>query len=288
MKRLSGGRRWFDDLGRDLRHALRGLRRSPGFAAAVVFILVLGIGATTAMFSVVYGVLLRPLPYPDPGAVVRVGRHVGRGGVADLRLSNRSLPPLQENAESFEQLAAYEETSARLNVAGGVALRGARVSPTLFPLFRAAPRLGRLFREEDARIGAARAVLLSHRAWTNRFAADPAVVGTTIDLADEPHLVVGVLDEGFRFPTPDTEFWTPYVAGRQSRGGRAGPEQVADFRGADEAPAPAGASLRRADDTAGVSAGRRSVRFVAERALRTHFAELRAAPPRGHARAERP
>ena len=110
MKRLSGGRRWFDDLGRDLRHALRGLRRSPGFAAAVVFILALGIGATTAMFSVVYGVLLRPLPYPDPGAVVRVGRHVGPGGVADLRLSNRSLPLLQENAESFEQLAAYTGT----------------------------------------------------------------------------------------------------------------------------------------------------------------------------------
>ena len=211
MKRLSGGRCWFDDLGRDLRHALRGLRRSPGFAAAVVFILALGIGATTAMFSVVYGVLLRPLPYPDPGAVVRVGRHVGPGGVADLRLSNRSLPLLQENAESFEQLAAYVETSARLNVAGGVALRGARVSPALFPLFRAAPGLGRLFREEDARAGAARAVLLSHRAWTNRFAAEPAVVGTTIDLAGEPHLVVGVLDESFRFPTPDTEFWTPYV-----------------------------------------------------------------------------
>ena len=74
MKRLSGGWRWFDDLGRDLRHALRGLRRSPGFAVAVILILALGIGAATAMFSIVYGVLLRPLPYPDPGAIVRVGR----------------------------------------------------------------------------------------------------------------------------------------------------------------------------------------------------------------------
>ena len=211
MKRLSGGWRWFDDLGRDLRHALRGLRRSPGFAAAVVLILALGIGAATAMFSIVYGVLLRPLPYPDPGAIVRVGELAGPEGVSDLRLSNRSMPLLQENAESFEQLAAYEATSAALGGAGGGALRGARVSPALFPLFRAAPRLGRLFREEDARTGAEPAVLLSHRAWTNRFAADPAVVGTTIDLAGEPHLVVGVLGEGFDFPTPDTEFWTPYV-----------------------------------------------------------------------------
>ena len=211
MKRLSGGWRWFDDLGRDLRHALRGLRRSPGFAAAVVLILALGIGAATAMFSIVYGVLLRPLPYPDPGAIVRVGELAGPEGVSDLRLSNRSMPLLQENAESFEQLAAYEATSAALGGAGGASLRGARVSPSLFPLFRAAPRLGRLFREEDARTGAEQAVLLSHRAWTNRFAADPTVVGTTIDLAGEPHLVVGVLGEGFDFPTPDTEFWTPYV-----------------------------------------------------------------------------
>ena len=211
MKRSSRSRRWFDDLGRDLRHAVRGSSRNPGFAAAVSLILALGIGATTAMFSIVYGVLLRPLPYPDAGAIVRVGEFASPGGVPDLRLSNRSMPLLQENAESFEQLAAYEETSAKLDGAGGAALRGARVSPSLFPLFRAAPRLGRLFREEDARTGAARVVLLSHRAWTNRFASDPAVVGAAIDVAGEPHLVVGVLGEGFHFPAPDTGFWTPYV-----------------------------------------------------------------------------
>ena len=131
---------WLDDLGRDLRHAARGLRRSPGFAATVSLILALGIGANTAMFSIVYGVLLRPLPYPDAGAIVRIGDSVGPGSVSDMRLSNRSMPLLQENAESFEQLAAYQEVSAEWN---GVTLRGASVSPSLFPLFRAPPHLGR-------------------------------------------------------------------------------------------------------------------------------------------------
>ena len=202
------GWRWLDDLGRDLRHVVRGLRRSPGFAATVALILALGIGTNTAMFSIVYGVLLRPLPYPDAQAIVRIGESAGPTGVSDMRLSNRSMPLLQEHAESFEQLAAYQEVSAEWN---GITLRGARVSPSLFPLFRAQPHLGRLFLEEEARTGAERVVLLGHGAWTNRFASDPAVVGTTIDVGGDPHLVVGVLAAGFHFPNPDSEFWMPYV-----------------------------------------------------------------------------
>ena len=203
--------RWLDDLRRDLRHALRGLRRSPGFAATVALILALGIGANTAMFSIVHGVLLRPLPYPDAGAIVRIGDSFGPRSLSAMLLSNRSMPLLQELAESFEQLAAYEEISAEWDGSAGVGLRGARVSPSLFPLLRAAPHLGRLFLEDEARTGAERVVLLSHDAWTNRFAADSAIVGSTIDLDGDPHLVVGVLAEGFHFPAPDSEFWTPYV-----------------------------------------------------------------------------
>ena len=205
------GWRWLDDLGRDLRHALRGLRRSPGFSATVALILALGIGANTAMFSIVHGVLLRPLPYPDASAVVRIGDSFGPRSLSAMLLSNRSMPLLQELAESFEQLAAYEEISAEWDGSAGVSLRGARVSPSLFPLLRAAPQLGRLFLVEEARTGAERVVLLSHDAWTNRFAADSAIVGATIDLDRDPHLVVGVLAEGFHFPAPDSEFWTPYV-----------------------------------------------------------------------------
>ena len=202
------GWRWLGDLARDLRHAGRSLRRSPGLATTVTLILALGIGANTAVFSIVYGVLLRPLPYPDPAAIVRIGDSLAVPGVSDMYLSDRSMPLLQENAVSFEQLAAYQEGSAEWN---GATLSGTWVSPSLFALFRVSPHLGRLFLEEDARSGAERVVLLSYGAWTNRFASNPAVVGSTVDFNGNPHLVVGVLADGFHFPTPNTDFWMPYV-----------------------------------------------------------------------------
>ena len=205
------GWRWLDDLGRDVRHAFRSLGRSPGFSATVVLVVALGIGANTAMFGIVYGILLRPLPYPDAGAIVRIGESFGSVGVSDMWLSNRSMPLLEENAESFEQLAAYQEHSVESASLDGATLSGARVSPALFPLLRATPHLGRLFTEEEAREGADRVVLLSHGVWTRRFASDPDMVGTLVDLEGDPHTVVGVLAEDFHFPNPDSEFWTPYV-----------------------------------------------------------------------------
>ena len=94
-ERSPGAWSWLDDLRRDVRHALRGLRRNPGFAVTVALILALGIGANTAMFSIVYGVLLRPLPYPDAGALVRVGDSFGPRSLSAMLLSNRSMPLLQ-------------------------------------------------------------------------------------------------------------------------------------------------------------------------------------------------
>ena len=205
------GWRWLDDLARDLRHAARGLRRNPGFTATVVIVLALGIGANTAMFSIVYGMLIRPLPYPDAARIVRVGESFGSTGVSDMWLSNRSMPLLDENAESFEQLAGYLERSIESASLDGATLSGARVSPSLFPLLRATPHLGRLFTVDEARDGADRVVLLSHGAWTRRFGSDADILGTLVDLDGDPHTVVGVLAEGFDFPNPDNEFWTPLV-----------------------------------------------------------------------------
>ena len=200
---------WLDDFGRDLRHAIRGLSRNAGFTATVALILALGIGANTAMFSIVYSILLRPLPYADADGIVSIGESFGvMGSLSGMFLSNRSMDLLQENADSFEQLAAYQEVRGERD---GVTLRGARVSPALFPLLRARPHLGRLLLDDEARIGAPRVALLSHRAWTNHFAADPDIVGTSVDLGSNEHLVVGVLAEGLHFPVPDTEFWLPYV-----------------------------------------------------------------------------
>ena len=204
------GWRWLDDLGRDTRHAVRALGRSPGFAATVVLVLALGIGANVAMFSVVYGMLIRPLPYPDAGAIVRITESLGPR--ASSSIINASLEAIVEEAESFDQIAAYgSSTFEWAGPEGAVTLRAARVSPAMFPLLRGRPHLGRLFTEDEARAGADRVVLLSHAAWTRRFGSDPDIVGSVLDLDGVPHTVVGVLAEGFFFPSPDEELWTPFV-----------------------------------------------------------------------------
>ncbi len=197
-----------DTLLRDVVSAARRLAAQRGFTLAVLLALALGIGANTAMFSVVHALLLRPLPYPDPERIVRVGESMSaRRGM----LTNRSMPLLQD-AEAFEHLAAYREISQQwAGPDGSVTLRGAAVSPALFPLLRATPRLGRLFTEAEAREGADGVVLLSQRAWTNHFASDPDIVGAVVALDGDPHTVVGVLPEGFHFPQPDSELWTPFV-----------------------------------------------------------------------------
>ena len=178
--------RWLDDLGRDVRHAVRGLRRNPGFTATVVVVLAVGIGVTTATFGIVYGVLLRPLPYPDPDAIVHVGEvREGQSG-SSLFLTNTMLPRIREEASSFEHLAAYEERSLDwLSPAGAMTLNGATVSPSLFPLLRAVPHLGRHFTEEEALSGADRVILLSHGAWRRHFGSDPDIVGTVLEFGDE-------------------------------------------------------------------------------------------------------
>ena len=201
-----------DALARDIRHAARVLARHRTFTLTALAILALGIGANAAMFSVVYGLLLRPLPYPDADAIVRVG--YGRSAQPESIgwLTNRNLPRLQEEAESLEQVAGYAPRALGWRGPDGpISLRGAMVSPSLFPLLRATPRLGRLFTGDDARQGAHRVVLLSFRTWTTRFAADPDIAGAPIELDGEPYTVVGVLAEGFAFPGPEDELWTPMV-----------------------------------------------------------------------------
>ncbi len=201
------GWRWLDDLGRDVRHALRGLRRNAAFTATVVCVLAAGIGANSAMFGIVHGMLIRPLPYPDADAIVRVGEQQ-----LGVQLTSITLPPLQAEAGSFEQIAGYRTRPLDWDgPEGRTALSGVWVSPSLFPLLRARPRLGRLFTEADALAGAERVALLSHGAWTRRFGSSPDVVGTVQPLDGTPHTVVGVLAEGFHFPTPGAEVWTPWM-----------------------------------------------------------------------------
>ena len=202
-------RRWLDDLARDVRHAVRGLRRSPGLSATVVIVLALGIGANTAMFSIVYGMLLRPLPYPGGERVVRLGREPRGMPGGPVSLSAREIERIEEAAASFEQIAAYGAFTVEWTSPDGSLPWGAPLSPALLRLLGATPTLGRFFTDDEARPGADGVVLLSHRAWVRRFGANPEVVGTVVTVNNERRTVVGVLAEGFHFPTPREELWTP-------------------------------------------------------------------------------
>ena len=212
------GWRWLDDLGRDARQAARGLGRSPGLAAAVVLVLALGVGANVAMFSIVYGLLLRPLPYPDSEAIVLAGQ-VSPGSTRPPTLTNPQLRRLWAEAGSFEPLAASSRLAVIWNRPDGN-LSGAAVTPSLFSLLGTMPRLGRLFTAADAAEGAPRVVLLSDGAWTGRFGSDPDVIGASFEIEDEAHTVIGVLPEGFEPPYSSAQFWTPLaVAPYESSGG---------------------------------------------------------------------
>ncbi len=203
------GWRWLDDLGRDVRHSARGLRRSPGFAGTVVLVLALGIGANTALFSAVYGLLLRPLPYPDSEAIVLVGK-VWPDRTGPPTLTNPELRGLWADAGSFEQLGASSRIAVIWSRPDGN-LAGAAVTPSYFSVLGAVPHLGRLFTPADADEGAPPVVLLSHDVWTSRFGSDPDVVGATVEMDRGPHTVVGVLPEGFDPARSSARFWTPLV-----------------------------------------------------------------------------
>ena len=200
-----------DHLRGDLRQAARGLARRPAFTLPALATLALGVGGTTAMFSITDALLLRPLPYPDPAAIVTVAT-----GSSDARvpwIDTIALQALRDEAASFERVAAYSPLSQSpvFGPDGSTTLSGRMVSPSVFAVLRATPHLGRLFVEDDARPGGDRVVLLSFDAWTNRFGSDPDIVGSSIALDGAAHTVVGVLPDGFYFPTLAEEFWKPLV-----------------------------------------------------------------------------
>jgi len=193
---------------RDARYSLRQLRKNPGFSVVAVLTLAIGIGATSAMFSVVNGVILRPLPYPRPEGLVQVVEIVprfGRFSVApatflDWRTDNRV----------FDHLAAYTTGSATfVDAAGPERVINAMVSWDIFELFGVPPALGRGFRAEEDAPGKVSVIVLSHGMWQRRFGGDPGVLGRSISLNGAPFTIVGVMPAAFRFPARQTEYWVP-------------------------------------------------------------------------------
>ncbi|MGH9798646.1 MAG: ABC transporter permease, partial [Candidatus Polarisedimenticolia bacterium] len=206
--------------GLELRHALRGLRRSPGFAVAAVLTLGIGIGANAAIFSVVNGVLLRPLPFPDDDRLVWVwGRSPSR---EDSNLSFPDLADYREQVRGFERLSAVATFTPLVNLTAGdrpEQIPGALVAAGFFETLGVRPALGRGLGSGDERVALPGTAVLSHALWRRRFGADPAIVGRAVGIDGRAVIVVGVMPPGFRFP-PEAEIWQPapaLAAGMQVR-----------------------------------------------------------------------
>jgi putative ABC transport system permease protein len=185
----------------DLRYGLRRLSRSPGFTLVAVGALALGIGANTAIFSVVNAVLLRPLPYPEPEQLVQVYESRPRQNMTRVDVSPNEFLAWADEGGSFRQLAAVDFASFNLTGRGEPErVSGALVTASYFPLFGVRPAHGRAFLPEEDQPGRDNVVVLGHELWQQSFGADPAVVGRAVNLDGTACTVVGVMPQGFRLP----------------------------------------------------------------------------------------
>jgi putative ABC transport system permease protein len=209
---------------RDLVHAVRILYKRPLFAGAAVLTVALGIGANSAIFSVVHAVLLRPLPYPSPDRLVTLWSANPRQGFDKDVSAYPNFDDWRRQSTSFEGMSAYFGADFALTEAGDPAqISGALVTPGFFETLGVAPALGRTFSPSEGAAGANRVAMLSHALWQTRFGGNPAIVGRSIMLNGVPYEVVGVMPASFAFPEK-AEVWTPlapwgrYADFMQSRG----------------------------------------------------------------------
>ena len=191
------GLRWPDEFARDLRYAVRVLRKSPTFTAAAVATLALCIGANTAIFSVVDAVLLRPLPYPQPERLFSVARHFqGKGSEAyQTNLWGSVWEAVRDNA-AYVDAAVFSDGSMGVNFAAGGRVeyvKQQRVSAGFFRVLGIAPLIGREFSADEDRQGGPAVTVLSYALWKRVFRADPSIVGQAVTLRGEPHTILGVL-----------------------------------------------------------------------------------------------
>lgn len=205
-----------ENLFRDLRLGLRQLAKRPGFAAAAILTLALGIGATAAMFTVVNGLLLNELPYRDPSRIaVLTGTFTEKGEVKDWPVSQMDFEDWRKQNAVFEEMSVYTPGDFALNLGGeeqhdAERLSGELVSWSYFPLLGVKPGLGRFFgQEEDSKPMEDYVAVLSHDLWQRRFGGDPAIVGKQVQLNGRPYVVLGVGPKGFRGLTDKADVWVP-------------------------------------------------------------------------------
>lgn len=213
--RATWGFQWLETLGQDIRYGLRQLRRSPGFTAVAMLTLALGIGANTAIFSVVNAVLLRPLPYPEAKRIMVLGS----SGKDSQTVGWASQPDFQDwhnQGTSFDAMAYYSNAESSVSIGTSAEYaNGAAVSSEFFRVFSVQPQVGRLFSSDEETPGGPHAVLISDSFWEQNFARSRSAIGQTLRSGDAGSgTIVGVLPKGFRFPGSN-DFWVPMAEYQQ-------------------------------------------------------------------------
>ncbi len=199
-------RHWRETLQQDITYALRTAAKSPGFVLAAAGTLALGVGATTAIFSILSGVLLRPLPFGRPDRLVQLTEVDARNGAA---VYYADLDDWRKQSRSLEAIASYTYTSKNLlDIAEPERIQTVWAERSLFRVLDVAPAFGRTFTENDP----PDVVVLSASLWKRRFGADPGCIGRRISLSNEPFTIIGVMPESFQFPyrASLTEMWIPW------------------------------------------------------------------------------
>ncbi len=195
----------------DIRFGLKMLRKNPGFTAVAVLTLALGIGANTAIFSVVNAVLLRPLPYPEPGQLVQL--RVDWSGSPSTVIGSATFVEVKAQSQSLARIAAYNGGDMTLTGAGSAErIVAGAVTADFFPLLGVQPALGRNFTREEDTPNGPKAAILGHGLWQSRFGGDANVLGRTITLNEQSYTVVGILPASFQYPE-GFQLWTPLALG---------------------------------------------------------------------------
>src|ERR1044072_3010958 len=195
---------------KDIRYCVRGLYQHRGFTIAAIITLALGIGANTAIFSVVNAVLLRPLAYQEPERLVFIGESIPDEKSIEYEISYPNILELQSQNQSFEEVAAFGSNESVLRGDDEpVTLPVLMVSANIFSVVGAKPAHGRTFLTSEDRPGGDAVVVVSHSFWQQRFAGDPDLIGKSITLDDQPYTVIGIMPAGFKLPDERTELWFP-------------------------------------------------------------------------------
>ncbi|HEY4088699.1 MAG TPA: ABC transporter permease, partial [Bryobacteraceae bacterium] len=210
-----------ESLLRDTGYALRSLRKTPGFTAVAILTLALGIGANTAIFSVVQAILLQPLPYANPGSLVRIW-NTYPNFVGDLGLSPGDFQDFRKQTRTLSGLEAYVDLPRGFNLTGigdPARVEARYISSGLLPLLGVRVAAGRNFSAQDDKPGAASAILISHRLWRERFSANPAAIGASVLLDGHGYTLAGVMPASFQL-APAADIWFPLGAYPDDPAGR--------------------------------------------------------------------